>query len=159
MGKEYRHKQVSEEEVRIMSREEWEKLAREEACKKQKYSKSEGNSFAASFVYYMEDYGCTLIANAPVKAELRDPNGGLIKTFTSLNALTVDVEGDRVFIRVRIIDSSTDSYTFRYLKVWARRGEENFTAIYHTFSTNYTKGSDQIADITVRTGIGGCYLG
>jgi len=32
-------------------------------------------------------------------------------------------------------------------------------AIIHTFSQTYTKGSDQIADITVRTGISGCVSG
>ena len=149
------HKQVVEEDVKIYTREEWEKIREKES----KYKKCEGGSFSQSLVYYMCDYGATLIANAPVKAELRDPNGGLIKTFTSLNELAVDVEADKVYIRVRIVDSSTDSYTFRYLKVWARYGESDITAIYHTFSQNYTKGSDQIADIKVRTGVGGCHLG
>jgi hypothetical protein len=142
-----------------MNREDYMKL--KEMIDKMKFKPAnvKSGSFSQTAVYRMCNYIATLVSNAPTKAELRDPNGNLIKTFTSLNELAIDVEGDKVYLRVRIIDSSTDSYTFRYLKVWERYGESDETCIYHTFSQNYTKNSDQIADIKVRTGIGGCYLG
>jgi hypothetical protein len=155
----FKHKQICEEEVIIMNREDYMKLKEMIDKMKFKPTKVKNASFSQTAVYRMCNYIATLVSNAPIKAELRDPNGNLIKTFTSLNELAVDVEGDKVYLRVRIIDSSTDSYTFRYLKVWERYGESDETCIWHTFSQNYTKGSDQIADIKVRTGIGGCYLG
>jgi len=155
----FTHKQICDEEVIIMDRKDYEKLKEMIDKRKFKHTKVKSASFSQTAVYRMCEYIATLIANAPTKAELRDPNGVLIKSFTSLNELAVDVEGDRVFLRVRIIDNSTDAYTFRYLKVWEKYGDTSETCIYHTFSQNYTKGSDQIADIKVRTGIGGCYLG
>jgi hypothetical protein len=155
----FKHRQICEEEVIIMDRKDYEKLKEMIDKRKFKPTKVKSGSFSQTAVYRMCNYIATLVANAPYKAELRDPNGNLIKTFTSLNELAVDVESDKVYLRVRIIDNSTDSYTFRYLKVWERYGESDETCIYHTFSQNYTKGSDQIADIKVRTGIGGCYLG
>jgi len=155
----FTHKQICDEEVIIMDRKDYEKLMKLKERSECKVRKNKNASFSQTAVYRMCEYIATLIANAPTKAELRDPNGVLIKSFTSLNELAVDVEGDRVFLRVRIIDNSTDAYTFRYLKVWEKYGDTSETCIYHTFSQNYTKGSDQIADIKVRTGIGGCYLG
>jgi hypothetical protein len=155
----FKHQQVSDEEVIILPREMYEKFMKLKEKSECKVRKSKNASFSQTAVYRMCNYIATLVSNAPIKAELRDPNGNLIKTFTSLNELAVDVEGDKVYLRVRIIDSSTDSYTFRYLKVWERYGESDETCVYHTFSQNYTKGSDQIADIKVRTGISGCYLG
>jgi len=155
----FKHRQICEEEVIIMDRKDYEKFKEMIDKRKFKPAKVKSGSFSQTAVYRMCNYIASIVSNAPIKAELRDPNGNLIKTFTSLNELAVDVEGDRVFLRVRIIDNSTDSYTFRYLKIWERYGDSDETCIYHTFSQNYTKGSDQIADIKVRTGIGGCYLG
>ena len=154
-----KHKQISEEEVIIMNREDYMKLKEMIDKMKFKSAKVKSGSFSQTAVSRMCNYIASLVANASTKAELRDPNGNLIKTFTSLNELAVDVESDKVYLRVRIIDNSTDSYTFRYLKIWERYGDSDETCVYHTFSQNYTKGSDQIADIKVRTGIGGCYLG
>lgn len=157
MQKYVEHKQNVEIIVRILSREEWEKEQRELEHKDVKPIVNEKASFTQTFIYWLMEYGIGLINAPSIKAELRDPNGGLIKTFTSLNELSVATRDTTdVGIKVRIIDSSSDSYTFRYLNVNSKRGEEEAMAIRHTFLQNYTKGSDQIADITVITYVTGC---
>jgi hypothetical protein len=148
-----KHQQVSDEEVIILPREMYEKFMRERE-KKAEVKKGKGASFTISFASYILTYGKDAIASAS-KVELLDVNLNVVKTFTSFYTLDVVGEADKQYIRVRIVDNSTDAYSFKYMYVYYVTGGTLVIAIKHTFSQTYTKGSDQIADITVRTGISG----
>jgi hypothetical protein len=157
----FKHKQVADERVVIVNRDEYEKIKKlidEEDAKRFKSKKSKHASFTILFGKYLMSVGRDAIAAQSV-ARLYDENLNLVKEFTSFYTLDTIDEGANQWIRVRVVDNSTATYSFRYLYVLFRYDTTVAHAIIHTFSQTYTKGSDQIADITVRTGISGCVSG
>jgi hypothetical protein len=155
------HKQLAEERVVIVNRDEYDRIKSmidEEENKRFKPKKCRHASFTILFGQYLMSVGRNAIA-AQSKARLYDANLNLVKEFTSYYTLDTVNEGANQWIRVRIVDNSTDTYSFKYLYVLFQYDTTIAYAIIHTFSQTYTKGSDQIADITVRTGISGCVSG
>jgi len=97
---------------------------------------------------------------ASPNAQLLDEAGNIVKTFT----LTTDdvvyyQSGSTAIVKVRIIDDSNESYTFKRLQLLGQNPEAPpETApveilIDHTFSQNYSKSPDQTLEIYVYTGI------
>lgn len=65
--------------------------------------------------------------------------------------------GDTVYLVVKVVDTSTDSYTFRRLVAyWRTEDTAKLVAVDHTFGQNYTKQTNQTAIIIVKTGVSGC---
>jgi len=95
----------------------------------------------------------------PIKARLYDSNLNLVKEFTDVFDLRVGVDGDYVYLFIRVIDDSNDEYSFKYMYVLGKDGVEVFHVIIHQFSQEYQKTRTQIADIKVRTGVTGCVSG
>ena len=155
------HKQLAEERVVIVSRNEYEKIKRlidEEDAKRFKPKRCKHASFTVGFGNYLMEQGRKAIAAAS-KCRLYDSSYNLVKEFTSYYTLDTINECANQWIRVRIVDNSTDTYSFLYLYVLCQYDSITLNAIAHTFSQVYTKNSDQIADITVKTGITGCVSG
>jgi hypothetical protein len=160
----FKHKQIADERVVIVNRDTYDKIKKlldEDDAKQFKSRKSRHASFTQVFIGHVFEDGKSRIASAS-RVELLDTNGNVVKTFTSFTELVVEAayeSGDRrVYIRVRVVDNSTDAYSFKYMNVYYTVDSGVDKAIIHTFNQVYTKGSDQIADITVRTGVGGLVL-
>ena len=157
----FKHKQIADERVVIVNRDEYERIKRlieEEDAKGFKPKRCKHASFTVGFGNYIMEQGRSAIASAS-KCRLYDSSNRLIKEFTSYYTLDTINDGANQWIRVRIVDDSTDTYSFLYLYVLYQYGSTIAHAIIHTFSQTYTKNSDQIADITVKTGISGCVSG
>ena len=91
-----------------------------------------------------------------VKVRLYDANNNLTKEFTDVYELSVGVEEDYVFLYIRVVDLSNAAYKFKWMHVYALDGSTSFVAVKHPFLQEYEKGSNQVVDIKVRTGVLGC---
>jgi hypothetical protein len=100
-----------------------------------------------------------MINASVVKARLYDSAGNMVKEFTDLQNIMVGVDGDYVFLYVRIVDMSADKYKFKTMHLIATEGTTQFIAVIHPFLKEYEKTENVIVDIKVRTGILGCVSG
>jgi len=99
--------------------------------------------------------------------ELLDEAGNVVKS-GDVTGLSVFSMEDVALISFIINDTTTDTYTFRRVRVSGRvyvsaagssfGGWSGLTQVMinHTFAQNYTKGSAQTLHAVVRTGIKGC---
>jgi uncharacterized Fe-S cluster-containing radical SAM superfamily protein len=97
-----------------------------------------------------------MINSSVVKARLYDANNNLVKEFTDLQNIMVGVGEDYVYLYVRIVDMSNDTYKFKTMHLIATDGSTQFVAVIHPFLKEYEKTENQIVDIKVKTGILGC---
>jgi len=99
------------------------------------------------------------ILNVTNNVELLDEGQNVVKTFQlTSDDISVYGSGDTAIIRIHILDTSNDVYSFRYVRVKfaTAPGASEEIGILHELAQTYSKGANQSVEIYIYTGIAGC---
>ena len=99
------------------------------------------------------------ILNVTDNAELLDEGGNVVKTFAlTTDDISVYGSGATAIIKIHILDTSNDVYSFKSVRIKYKTAPEatEDIAILHELAQTYDKGASQSVEIYIYTGIAGC---
>jgi len=96
------------------------------------------------------------VLSASPNVQFLDSAGNVVKSFTvsDVDLTIIGMDSTIIFV-VHVRDESAETYTFKKVQVFAQdpSGGSPFLVIDHTLDQEYTKGSSQILELYLHTGV------